>query len=132
MSNKRIEQLEANVAELRALKEKYTLDDLTLNKVNEWALRYGLLESIQIVIDIACHLVVRYNLGTAHTYAECIVLLRKFEYITPELETRLKAMAGLRNLLVHEYVKIDTAQLYNLLDELDDFGAFARAIEKYL
>lgn len=120
------------MAELRGLKERFTLEDLTLHKTNEWALRYGLLESVQIVIDIACHLVVRYNLGTAHTYADCIVLLRKFEYITPELETRLKAMAGLRNLLVHEYVKIDTAQLFAMLDELDDFGAFARAVEKYL
>lgn len=34
----------------------------------QWALRYGLLEAIQMVIDIACHLVSTRNLGTPSRY----------------------------------------------------------------
>lgn len=64
------------MAELRGLKDRFTLDDLTMRKANKWALRCGLLASIQIVID--------------------------------------------------------TAQLYGMLDRLDDFGTFARKIVKYL
>jgi uncharacterized protein YutE (UPF0331/DUF86 family) len=40
-------------------------------------------------------------------------------------------MAGLRNLLVHEYVIVDIDKLYGLLQHLDDFKDFITAIEQY-
>lgn len=81
------------------------------------------------MIDIACHLTAKYNLGNAQTYAECIDLLCKFNYIDPKLAQKLKAMSGLRNILVHEYVKVDIEQLYGMLDYLGDFGEFAEGVK---
>lgn len=87
------------------------------------------MESVQIVIDISCHLVIKNNLGNVETYADCIALLRQFDYTDEALEKSLKAMTGLRNILVHElvheYVTIDLDQLYNMLDRLGDFTIFA-------
>lgn len=51
------------------------MKDIKRDKTKEWALRYGLLESIQIVIDLSCHLVVHQNLGNAETYSDCIRLV---------------------------------------------------------
>ena len=132
MRNSRLIQLERNIAELDHLGKTYTVDDFKTDTPRQWALRYGLLESIQIMIDIACHIVVHQNLGTANTYADCIILLRKFSYIDANLEKSLKGMAGLRNLLVHEYVIVDIDKLYGMLHHLNDFKAFITVIEPYL
>ncbi|MDR8393397.1 DUF86 domain-containing protein [Aliifodinibius sp. S!AR15-10] len=127
--NERLRQLEDNIAELELFKRKHSSEEIKNDTTKEWALRYGLLESIQIVIDISCHLVVHNNLGNAETYGDCIELLRKFDYIDDKLSKRLKAMAGLRNILVHEYVTVDIDRLYHLLDNLDDFNRFAKAVK---
>ncbi len=127
----RLQQLENNVAELKKLKIKYQMKDIQKETTKEWALRYGLLESIQIMIDIACHLTVHHNLGNADTYAECIELLHKFDYISHTLKEDLIKMAGLRNILVHEYVAVEVSRLYDLLNKLDDFKTFVAAVEKH-
>lgn len=129
---KRLAQLENNIIELKKLGENYSLEDIKNDKKKEWAFRYGFLESIQIVIDISCHLVVHQNLGNAETYADCITLLYQFDYIDEELEKNLKGMTGLRNILVHEYVAVDLEQLYALLERLDDFSLFAQAVKGQL
>ena len=128
----RLHQLEINVHELRDFRLNNTLDDVKKNLQKQWILRYGLFESIQIVIDISCHLVSKYNLGNPKTYAECIELLLKFGYIDNKLADVLTDMVGLRNILVHEYVAIDLAKLYMLLDHIYDFAKFAETIKKYL
>ena len=93
-------------------------------------MRYGLLESIQIVIDIACKVSAHYNLGNPKNYKDCVKLLEKHAYVTPELAKKVIGMVGLRNLLVHEYVEIDEERLYEFLTLLDDFVAFAVEINR--
>ncbi|MFH5834379.1 DUF86 domain-containing protein [Halalkalibaculum sp. DA3122] len=127
--NRRLQNLENNVAELQELKSAYSPSEIKRDKKKEWALRYGLLESIQIVIDLSCHLAVHHNLGNAETYSDCIQLLGKFDIIDQDLEERLLGMAGLRNILVHEYVAVDVDRLIAFLDHLDDFTAFATAVD---
>jgi len=129
--NKRLQQLENNIAELEKFRNNVSVFEIKNDKAKEWALRYGLLESIQIVIDMSCHLVVHNNLGNAETYADCISLLYKFNYIGKKLENNLKGMTGLRNLLVHEYVAVDLDRLYDLLERLDDFNKFVKAVKKH-
>lgn len=68
----RLSLLEQNVNELFVFKKRYSVQDIQSDKSKEWALRYGLLESIQIVVDISCHLTTKYNLGNPSTYAECV------------------------------------------------------------
>lgn len=128
--NKRLQSLEGNVAELRELQSAYSLSDIKQDKKKEWALRYGLLESIQMVIDLSCHLAVHHNLGSAETYSDCIRLLGQFDIINEQLEERLISMAGLRNILVHEYVAVNVDRLVSFLDHLDDFTAFAKAVSE--
>ena len=92
----RIEQLEENIQSLKRFKEEHTLESIRSNRFDEWALRYGLFESIQIVIDLACHLVHRYNLGAVKSYGECIRRLVEYEYLSDALGQRLMGAVGLR------------------------------------
>ena len=128
----RLNQLEMNIHELRIFYERTSLSEIKDSIQKQWILRYGLFESIQIVIDISCHLVSKYNLGNPKTYTECVDFLHKFEYLDKELAGKLGSMAGLRNILVHEYVTIDVERLYDLLGNIGDFADFAKAIKDYL
>jgi len=61
--------------------------------------------------------------------SECIEFLRRFDHINPSLEKKLKAMTGLRNILVHEYVVVDVQRLFQLLDNIDDLSDFCESVK---
>jgi len=130
MINEKLKRLEENLRVLSDFKLQYSLDDLLASKVDEWALRYGLLESLQIIIDVSCSFVADKNLGIPKNYSECIELIISNNYLDKELGKRIIQMVGLRNLLVHEYGIIDLNKLYEYLNHLDDMRNFATAIGK--
>ena len=124
----KLKQLEENVKILSEIYQSTSLEDIQSNKRYEWEIRYGLFESIQIIIDISCKVTSTYNLGNPKNYRECIQLLQKHKYLSDALSQKVIAMVGLRNLLVHEYVRIDQEKLYNYLNFIDDFTQFAKEI----
>ncbi len=127
----RLKRLEENLNILKSFSE-ISVEDLKQDKTKEWAIRYGFYESIQIVIDIACHLVSKYNLGAPQSYSECIELLERYKYIPSELAEKLIKMIGLRNLLAHEYAIIKPEKLLLYLKELQDFEDFINCVVEYL
>lgn len=130
MKSDKLKRLEENLMILSSIKDNYSLDDLISDKVDEWGLRYGLFESIQIIIDLACSIVSEKNLGIPKNYSECIGLLTSNNYLEKELGKRIMGMVGLRNLPVHEYGIIDVKRLFEYLDHLEDIEDFATAIGK--
>ena len=127
----KLKHLEENIKVLREIKSTVSLNDIKVNKRYEWEVRYGLLESIQVVIDIACKLSSQYNLGNPKNYRACIELLQKHGYLSEKISQKVVGMVGLRNLLVHEYIEIDEEKLYQFLDHLDDFIEFVIEIKEY-
>lgn len=126
----KLKHLEENINVLKEIKSTLSLDELKQNKRYEWEVRYGLFESIQIVIDISCKITSHYNLGNPQNYKECIEFLYKHKYISKELSKKTISMVGLRNILVHEYIKIDDEKLYQFLEYLDDFILFVKEIKE--
>lgn len=123
----RLKRLEENLRELEDFKET-TTTDLEESRRTRWALRYGLMESIQAMIDVACAVVSRYNLGYPDSYADCLRALRRHDVLPDALADRLIRAVGMRNVLVHEYLDVDDELLLAALDRLSDFRAFAEAI----
>ncbi|GIW03378.1 DUF86 domain-containing protein [Roseiflexus sp.] len=128
----RLLRLEVNVRELARFRQMYTSEDVRREPHLEWALRYGLLEAIQIVIDLSCHIASEKNLGAPATYAECVDLLSRAGFLRSDVAKAVSGMVGLRNILVQEYISVDLNRLYNLLDRLDDFRTFAEQIRPYV
>ena len=124
MLKEKIKRLEENLVILEEFRKNTPLDNLLRDKIKQWALKYGILECIQEIIDISCALVSSNNLGNPKNYRECVEILIKNGYISEELGKRLISMVGLRNLLVHEYIKIDLSRLYEFLNNLNDFREF--------
>lgn len=125
----RLKLLEDNIRELSDFKKKNSLKDIQSDKSREWALRYGFVETIQVVIDISCYLVSKYNLGNPSTYSECIDLLQKYGHIDEDIKRKVLGMVGLRNILIHEYISVDVKKLYALLDNVQDLKDFINHIK---
>lgn len=128
----KLKLLEQNILILEEIKNEHLLEKTSHSKRDEWELRYGLFESIQIIIDTSCKIVNHYNLGIPKNYRECLELLEKFGYLDPTLAEHCISMTGLRNLLIHEYAEIDPQKLYKFLDHLVDFRSFIFQIRNSL
>jgi uncharacterized protein YutE (UPF0331/DUF86 family) len=124
----KLKGLSDNLIILETIREE--LRSGTLGKRTEWEVRYGLFESIQIVIDIACKVTSYYNLAHPKSYGECISALVNSGYIDSDIAGKTIKMIGLRNLLIHEYAVIDTVKLIDFLEYLDDFREFAHQIQE--
>jgi len=123
----RLKRLEENLRELETFKGT-TSADLDESRRTRWALRYGLMESIQAVIDISCAVVSRRNLGYPDSYADCMRILRRHDVLPEDLADRLVRAVGIRNVLVHGHLDVDDELLLDALDRLSDFRAFAEAV----
>ncbi len=125
----KLKKLEENLVTLEYIRANSTAEKIKASKVDEWGLRYGLFESIQIIIDIACHIVADKNLGSPKSYADCISLLVINKYLDENLGNKISGMIGLRNLLIHEYGFIDVKKLFEYLSHLNDIKDFVIKIK---
>ena len=81
--------------------------------------------AIQAAIDICCHMLADKGLGAGDSYAATLRQWAQTFDCPPQLAAALARMAGLRNLLVHEYGRIDVTQLESVIAaHLDDFRSF--------
>jgi uncharacterized protein YutE (UPF0331/DUF86 family) len=86
--------------------------------------------AIQICIDVGAHLTAELGLETPSDYRGVFEGLRK-EGLDTRLAGRMAAAAGMRNILVHDYLEVDDEAVWDALDRLDDlrrFAAFAQRL----
>lgn len=89
--------------------------------------------AIQAVLDISHHIVADRNLPLPADSKSLFDLLARQKVVSKGLSVKLAAMAGLRNILVHEYLEIDRRRVYRALTtELRDFETFVRAVTRLL
>ena len=97
-----------------------------------WAIQHGLQLSIQIVLDIGNHILSEAKVSV-NEYADIFPALAKLDVIPADYAQSVKGMAGLRNLLVHEYTDVDETMLIDIINNrLDDFTVFSSHIINYM
>lgn len=85
--------------------------------------------ALQNCIDIAAHVVADEGLGQPSGLAELFDLLGQHQIIPTELVAPLRKAAGLRNIIVHEYVRVDIALIYRIASAgVSDLETFLLAI----
>jgi uncharacterized protein YutE (UPF0331/DUF86 family) len=97
-----------------------------------WAIERGLQVAAQALFDIGNHVLAGGFNARAADYASIPGLLRQHGVVSTDLESRLAGLAGFRNLLVHDYAKIDPDRVRAMLARTVDFLDFATAIETWL
>jgi uncharacterized protein YutE (UPF0331/DUF86 family) len=107
----------------------HPLDDAAM----EWALERGLQVAAQSLFDIG-NLVLAGAFGDRPAdYASIPVALCRHRVIGDGLEAKLRGLAGFRNLLVHDYARVDPERVREALaSRLEDLAEFADAVETWL
>jgi len=89
--------------------------------------------SIQIIIDIVKIIVIEENFEKPDDNQELVSVLFNKKIISAKLARKLDGVVGFRNILVHEYGKIDKNIVYQYLHKnTSDFTLFKREMLKYL
>lgn len=88
--------------------------------------------AIQAAADVANHILAEDSDLTPEDYGAAFVALAKLGVIDQGLAERLRAAAGLRNVLVHLYLDVDPDRVWEAIEGLDDLEAFAAVVERYL
>ena len=80
-------------------------------------------------VDMANHTVATRKLGWPQTSAESFDLLQRTGIVTVDMADKMKAMVGLRNVVVHQYQDLDLDIIASVVrDHLGDLSDFARII----
>ena len=98
---------------LRALPRIAREIDAIVNLALERALQIA----AEAVFDIGHHILAGRGLDVPATYREVLPALARAGVIDTTLLARLEGLAGLRNILVHDYVVVESPRLWQLLDE---------------
>ena len=75
----------------------------------------NLQRAVQAAIDLASHIVASEGLGLPATIREHFELLEQSNIISTSMASKMKAMAGFRNIAIHDYRKIDKNILKSIL-----------------
>lgn len=130
MDKNTIKEKLSKLAQSVNLLEKYkkiSREDFLVDPTVNSATLYNLVLSIEIVIDIGSHILNEEYQVSPKEYSEVIEKLGEYEIIPADFAQENVNMARFRNLLIHDYVKIDLGQVYNNLQKAPDvFRQFAK------
>ena len=84
---------------------------------------------IESCLDVANHVIADRRLKVPATYAETFEVLGEASILSNDLRDAMIRMAGFRNLLVHEYTRVEPGVVVGILRQhLGDFSRFCTAI----
>jgi uncharacterized protein YutE (UPF0331/DUF86 family) len=82
--------------------------------------------AMECVLDLGNHYIADAAMAAPETNQDTFTRLEGAGAIPPDLAARLRAWAGIRNILVHQYLDIDHGIAWNAIqNELGDLRAFA-------
>jgi uncharacterized protein YutE (UPF0331/DUF86 family) len=119
------ESIERSIKQIRLY---YGLpSDLPFEKdyLKQDAIAINLQRIAEQAIDIANHLIKKKKLGLPKDSRESFDILADAGIIPDDLSSKLKGMVGFRNILVHDYRKLDLGVMLDVIERrLDDLIVF--------
>ncbi len=89
--------------------------------------------ALQAMLDIGNHLIASEGLARPHGYEDIVPSLARAGLIDAALAKQLRGAAGMRNILVHAYLRIDHELIFTELErDLPSLEEFARQIAALL
>ncbi len=118
-----------DLAEMRDV----TLEEYRDNKLIRRAIERTLQMAIEACLDVGHRLITTHGFRAPADSADVFVVLGEEGAISPDLASHLVKMARFRNLLVHEYSRLDDSLVYGIFTrQTTDFEAFVRGVVLYL
>jgi uncharacterized protein YutE (UPF0331/DUF86 family) len=129
---RKITQMEVYLGQIR----EYSKISVATYK-NDWKTQRIVERTLQILIelciDIANHLISDKDMRLPTGYSDTFEVLAENRIISKDLFKTMEKMAKFRNVVVHQYEKIEPSIVVSILHtNLGDFEKYKRAIIKYL
>jgi uncharacterized protein YutE (UPF0331/DUF86 family) len=97
--------------------------------LHRMAAERGIHVAAEAIFDIGHHVLAGRGLPVPPAYRDVIPALVGAGALDAMIAARLDGMAGLRNILVHDYVAVDEARVWQVLDrQLGDLAAVHQAL----
>jgi uncharacterized protein YutE (UPF0331/DUF86 family) len=94
---------------------KYSFDAFNSDPEHYGSSERFLQLAIEAITDIGSHIIADMDLGIINWYSDIPDILAEKGYIDTDLKDKWIRMIGFRNILVHEYLDIDRAIVYDIL-----------------
>jgi uncharacterized protein YutE (UPF0331/DUF86 family) len=110
-------------------KRNVDLDGFLKDIDRQESILFNIQMAVQNCIDIAAHIIGEEGLGVPGSMTEMLYLLEKHGYLNHDLTSKMVKAAGFRNLIVHEYGKIELEQVYEIAqNDINDLNEYLKAI----
>lgn len=128
----RLQHLKNHLKILKML-QKFSLKEISADPFKKGALLHYLQLSAEICIDVGQMIIAAENFEIPSDSAEIFTILGQEKILSKKFAASFAPIARFRNLLVHEYTRIDMRRVYEYLqDELGQFEIFAKAVTIYI
>lgn len=125
----RLEEVISELGRLRSLGRESLRGNLTLM----WAVERGLQLGAELMFDIGNHILSAVYGASLDGYGSIMPQLTQHGVLDTELQDRFEGLAGFRNILVHDYVRLDSKKVLDALERApEDFSLFAQDIRRWL
>lgn len=94
--------------------------------------KYSFVTAIESCVDVAQHLCASEGWGPPSDNGDAFALLGRHGVLAAPLSQRMRQAAGFRNVLVHEYVRVDDRIVVQRLQDPSDLEHFARQVSDWL
>jgi uncharacterized protein YutE (UPF0331/DUF86 family) len=117
------------IFEKRNIDLKTFLKDIDIQE----SILFNIQMAVQNCIDIAAHIVSDEGFGVPGSTNEMFYLLEENGYLDNEITEKMVKAVGLRNLVVHEYSKIDLDRIFEVAQkDITDLKEYLKSIFKKL
>jgi len=124
----KISAMEKHLDRIRA-KRDVGLQEFLEDLDRQESILFNLQMAVQNCIDMAAHIVSEEGLGVAGSTNELFYFLEDRGFIGRDLTERMVRAVGFRNLVVHEYGKVDLGVVFRVSHEsVKDLAEFARVL----
>lgn len=110
-------------------KRDVSLAEFLVDPDRQESILFNLQMAIQNCIDVAAHIVSEEGLGVAGSTNELFYFLEENGIIDPLLTEKMIRATGFRNLLVHEYIRVDLEVVYRVArEDIVDLELFMQTV----
>ena len=114
-------------------KRNVDLDSFLKDIDRQESILFNIQMAVQNCIDIAAHIISEEGFGVPGSTTEMFYVLEKNGYLDSSLTQKMVKAVGFRNLIVHEYGKIELEQVYEIAQsDINDLNEYLKAIIKKL
>jgi len=128
----RLKELDAILEELAKYRDKEAAD-LRSSLSLRWSIERGLIAAATVIFDVADHILSAHFGRYPDTYEDALRLLFENNVISENLFGKIQGLGGFRNILVHQYMKVDLEALTrNGRKAFKIFPMFSKEIQDWM